>query len=303
MDASLEESDPLYALLLNTLADVCMARGEMDKAEAYIREALKILQSKYGFDNRVVAVFTCEHLVSVLIKRAMCEKDEKKSISFLDEAEDVAQAGLTVLVKALGNKPHADVCLALLASGDVLLAMDNYSAAENVYIEAFEMAKSLFGPDVSNPLVARAFESLLVFFFVNLLYLRVRGEGADNFLWLFHFLGTNKNINRQDLWNKGEEEEMTDDGGGGIEASEVIQGRQGMVSTYSRGDASSSPVKRSLADGEEGTKSSKSSPRSGNSPAFFDNGFVQKKEQTATGVDAASVLPRLGHKACCCVLM
>jgi len=179
MDASplLEESGPMHAMLLNNIADVHFARGEYVEAEAKVREALKTLQSTFGAEHRQVAVFAGQHLVPILLRRAaVLGKDDVKRAALLDEAEDVAQAGLHILVKAYGNKSHADVCEALLTHGAVLLDLGNYSAAENVFIEAFEMAKALYGPDVGNPLVSRAFEAL------------------------------------QDVWSKGEDDDEATDG-------------------------------------------------------------------------------------------
>ncbi len=144
----LADRPAVQAELRTTIGDVYLQLGDFTKAEAMMREALRLRSSRIGDMNQAIAASRYE-LARVLARRGG-EKD-------LAEADEALRQALAVQRELLGNE-HADIANSLALLAGTLQRQRKLAEAEAASWEALEIRRKLLGRD--HPEVASSLDNL-----------------------------------------------------------------------------------------------------------------------------------------------
>jgi len=180
----LKDQPLVEAELRNTIGEVYLALGNVDKAEAMQREALALQRKTLGDENRDVAtsLFSLAkalhvqgkyaeaeslHREALVIRRKLLGNENPEVATSLDnlsrtlraegkfaEAESLQREALAIRRKLFGNE-HADVATSLHNLANILSDQDKLVEAESMHTEALAIRRKLFGnehPDIASSL-------------------------------------------------------------------------------------------------------------------------------------------------------
>lgn len=130
-EAELGADDYRLASLYNNISLVCMARGEYERALAYMRKALPIVESMPGAE--LYTAVTDVNMASALIKTGN-----------LQEARDRAEAA-KIIFESSDQRPAEDYAAVMNMLGEIAVKEGDYDRAEAMFSGAAETIKNAFG--------------------------------------------------------------------------------------------------------------------------------------------------------------